>query len=240
VLGVGLTVLTDSARLDPIGALAGLAGTTCMGFGVVLTKRWGRPVSLLTMAGWQLTAGGLLLMSTALLAQGLPSTVDTENAAGYAYLSLVGGALVYALWCRGLERLPAAPVSLLGLLSPLLRSRRRLGRARPAAVTAPARRDGGSPRRCGRQADRAALPRNAAAGRPGGHVGAVVPQRRTQAVSTGVCQAPSCGHPSQRAQAAVERPAGSAGPPVHTIEACRPGSPMNIPATRSQPLWRSS
>jgi probable blue pigment (indigoidine) exporter len=120
VLGVGLTVLTDSARLDPIGVLAGLAGTTCMGFGVVLTKRWGRPVSLLTMTGWQLTAGGLLLLPTALLAEGLPATVSTENIAGYAYLSLVGGALAYALWFRGLERLPAASVSLLGLLSPLV------------------------------------------------------------------------------------------------------------------------
>ena len=78
VLGVGLTVLTDSARLDPIGVLAGLAGTTCMGVGVVLTKRWGRPVSLLTMTGWQLTAGGVLLMPTALLAEGLPATVSTH------------------------------------------------------------------------------------------------------------------------------------------------------------------
>jgi probable blue pigment (indigoidine) exporter len=39
---------------------------------------------------------------------------------GYAYLSLVGTLLAYTNWFSGLERLPAARVSLLGLLSPLV------------------------------------------------------------------------------------------------------------------------
>ena len=120
VLGVALTVLTASARLDPVGVLAGLTGTTCMAFGVVLTKRWGRPVPLVTMTGWQLAAGGLLLLPTALVLEGTPSGVSTENVAGYVYLSLVGGAAAYTLWFRGVERLPAASVSLLALLSPVV------------------------------------------------------------------------------------------------------------------------
>lgn len=120
VVGVGLTVLNASARLDPVGVLAGLAGTACMAFGVVLTKRWGRPVPLLTMTGWQLTAGGVLLLPAALLSEGVPSAVSVQNVGGYAYLSLVGGALAYTLWFRGVERLPAASVSLLALLSPLV------------------------------------------------------------------------------------------------------------------------
>jgi probable blue pigment (indigoidine) exporter len=41
------------------------------------------------------------------------------NLGGYAYLSLVGTALAYALWFRGLDRLPASSVSLLGQLSPV-------------------------------------------------------------------------------------------------------------------------
>jgi probable blue pigment (indigoidine) exporter len=119
--GVALAVLTAQARLDPIGLLAGLAGTASMALGLVLTKRWGRPdASLLTTTGWQLTAGGLLLAPLALSVEGLPTTLTGTNVAGYAYLSLVGTALAYTIWFRGLERLHAARVSLLGLLSPLV------------------------------------------------------------------------------------------------------------------------
>jgi uncharacterized membrane protein len=211
-----------------------------MGVGVVLTKRWGRPVSLLTMTGWQLTAGGLLLLPTALLAEGLPPTVSTENVAGYAYLSLVGGALAYWLWFRGVERLPAASVSLLGLLSPLVAAA--VGWAVLGQRLSPLQLVGMAVALGGVAAGQTAPPSRAAQTQvdPAGHVGAVVPQRRTPAVSTGVGQAPSCGHPSGLGQAAVERPAGRAGPPVHTIEACCSRQSDEVRATRSQPLWRSS
>lgn len=119
--GVTLAVLTASARLDPIGLLAGLTGTASMALGLVLTKRWGRPdASLLTTTGWQLTAGGLLLAPLAIGVEGLPATLTGANVAGYAYLALVGTALAYTIWFWGLQRLPAAQVSLLGLLSPVV------------------------------------------------------------------------------------------------------------------------
>jgi probable blue pigment (indigoidine) exporter len=121
VAGVALTVLTAAARLDAIGVLAGLVGAGSMALGLVLTKRWGRPsVPLLTSTGWQLTAGGLLLAPAALLAEGSPPALTAGNLAGYAYLALIGTALAYTVWFWGLERLPAARVSLLGLLSPLV------------------------------------------------------------------------------------------------------------------------
>lgn len=41
-------------------------------------------------------------------------------AGAVAYLALVNTALGYALWFRGLERLPASRVSFLGLLSPVV------------------------------------------------------------------------------------------------------------------------
>ena len=118
--GVALTVLTAEAALDPVGLLAGVAGTASMGVGVVLTKRWGRPAPLLTVTAWQLTAGGLLLLPLALLVEGAPPAMTATHVAGYAYLSLVGGALAYAVWFRGVERLPASSVSLLALLSPVV------------------------------------------------------------------------------------------------------------------------
>jgi probable blue pigment (indigoidine) exporter len=119
--GVTLAVLTAAARLDTLGVLAGLGGTVSMALGLVLTKRWGRPgVSLLTATGWQLTAGGLVLVPVALLTEGLPATLTAPQLGGYAYLSLVGTLLAYANWFHGLEHLPAARLSLLGLLSPVV------------------------------------------------------------------------------------------------------------------------
>ena len=119
--GVALAVLTASARLDTVGILAGLAGTMSMALGLTLTKRWGRPpASLLTATGWQLTAGGLVLVPVTLAIEGLPPALTWSNVAGYAYLSLVGTLIAYTIWFWGLERLPAANASLLGLLSPLV------------------------------------------------------------------------------------------------------------------------
>ena len=158
-------------------------------------------------------------MPTALLAEGLPATVSTENVAGYAYLSLVGGALAYALWFRGLERLPAASVSLLGLLSPLVAAA--VGWAVLGQRLSPLQLVGMAVALGGVTAGQSAPPSRAAWRQvdPAGHVGAVVPQRRTPAVRTGAGSASSDDHPSELGRPAVERPAGSAGPPLHTIQA---------------------
>lgn len=120
VAGVALTVLTAAARLDPIGLLAGVGGAASMALGLVLTKRWARPAGLLTVTGWQLTAGGVMLLPATLVVEGLPRSLSAANVGGYAYLSLVGTALAYTGWFRGVERLPAPSVSLLGLLSPVV------------------------------------------------------------------------------------------------------------------------
>ncbi|WP_188037359.1 EamA family transporter [Actinotalea sp. JY-7885] len=120
VVGVALLVLRASARLDTVGVVAGLVATGAMALGLVLTRRWGRPVGLLTATAWQLTAGGLLLVPVLLVAEGLPTHLTGRNLAGFAYLTLVGTALAYALWFRGLERLSPTHVSFLGLLSPLV------------------------------------------------------------------------------------------------------------------------
>jgi probable blue pigment (indigoidine) exporter len=121
VAGVGLVVLRADARLDTAGVLAGLAGAASMAAGTVLTKRWGRPegVGALTMTGWQLTAGGLLLMPVALLGEGPPPALDGRALAGYGYLAIANTAVAYWLWFRGIGRLPATSVAFLGLLSPL-------------------------------------------------------------------------------------------------------------------------
>ena len=119
--GVALAVLTATVGLDGVGVAAGVAGTTSMAFGLVLTKRWGQSgVSALTMTGWQLTAGGVLLAPLAVALEGPPPALTAVNVAGYLYLSFVGTALAYTIWFWGLNRLPAVQVSLLTLLSPLV------------------------------------------------------------------------------------------------------------------------
>ena len=90
VVGIGLVVLSPAARLDPLGVAAGLGGAASMATGVVFTKRWRRPAgaSAVTLAGWQLTGGGLLLLLPALLVDGVPPGIDARATAGYLWLGL--------------------------------------------------------------------------------------------------------------------------------------------------------
>lgn len=122
VLGVALVVLGPDAALDPVGVVTGLAGAASMATGVALTKRWGRPagVSPVAFAGWQLAAGGLVLVPFTAVLEGAPPTIDASAAVGYVWLGLVGGLLAYILWFRGIGALPVTSVALLGLLSPLV------------------------------------------------------------------------------------------------------------------------
>jgi probable blue pigment (indigoidine) exporter len=120
MVGVAMLVLRADAELDAVGVVAGLAGALSMATGVVLTKRWGRPVPLLTFTSWQLVAGGLVLLPLMLLAEGPPPMPTTTNLIGYAWLTIIGTVLAYNLWFRGVQAIPVAQVSLLGVLSPLV------------------------------------------------------------------------------------------------------------------------
>lgn len=121
VTGVSLLVLRSDAQLDGLGVAAAIGAAVAMATGVVLSKRWPSPAPLLATTGWQLTAGGLLLLPAALLVEGPPPTgLSTENLAGYGYLAIIGAGLAYALWFRGIRALSATDVTFLGLLSPLV------------------------------------------------------------------------------------------------------------------------
>ena len=118
--GVALLVLKSNAKLDTVGVLAALGAAVCMASGIVLTKRWGRPVGLLLFTGWQLTAGGLVLLPFMLSIEGLPSSISGKNLTGFLYLICLGSLFGYSVWFRGVERLPAVAVSFLGLVSPIV------------------------------------------------------------------------------------------------------------------------
>ncbi len=117
--GVGLLVLTPGAALDAVGVGAGLAGAAAMALATILTRKWRPPVSPLTSTAWQLTLGGLLLVPAALLFDPAPPVPSAANLIGLAWLGLIGAALTYALWFKGIARLDSATVSSLLFLSPL-------------------------------------------------------------------------------------------------------------------------
>lgn len=119
VVGVSLLVLTPEARLDTLGILAALGGAASMALGTVLTKTWQAPVPPLTFTAWQLTAGGILLLPMALLFEPPLPPLSPANVAGFVYLGLVGGAITYILWFRGIALLGPSAVSPLGRLSPV-------------------------------------------------------------------------------------------------------------------------
>jgi probable blue pigment (indigoidine) exporter len=55
-----------------------------------------------------------------LVAEGVPGDITVTNITGFAYLSVIGALIAYAVWFRGIERLPALAVSFLSLGSPLV------------------------------------------------------------------------------------------------------------------------
>lgn len=119
--GVALVMLRADTALDVVGVLAGLAGTSSMATATVLAKRWGRPdgVGAFAFTGWQLTAGGLMILPVAFLVEGRPPALGVSNLAGYGYMAAVSTGVAYWLWFRGIERLPANSIAFLALLSPV-------------------------------------------------------------------------------------------------------------------------
>jgi hypothetical protein len=65
-------VLRGADHLDAIGIAAAAGTAVCNTLGLLLTRRWARPdgVHHLTVTGWQMTAGGLLLLPAAVITEG--------------------------------------------------------------------------------------------------------------------------------------------------------------------------
>lgn len=119
IVGVGLLILGPDAQLDLIGIGAALAGAISMAFGTVLSRKWQPPVPPLSFAAWQLTSGGLMLVPIALWVEPAFPVPDAKAVAGLIWLGLIGAALTYVLFFRGIAKLGPASVAGLGFLSPL-------------------------------------------------------------------------------------------------------------------------
>lgn len=119
VIGMAALLLSPGAAWDPIGIAAALTGAACMAAGTYLTRRWQTNIPVLAFTAWQLLGGGLMLAPVAWIVDPPLPALSTTQVLGYAYLSIVGALLAYALWFRGIRRLSPVAVSSLGLLSPL-------------------------------------------------------------------------------------------------------------------------
>ncbi len=119
VLGMAALLLSPGARWDMAGVAAALVGTVCMAAGTFWSRRWRSDLPVLAFTGWQLLAGGIMLAPVAWLVDPPLPALTVTQVGGYVYLSLAGALLAYALWFRGIARLPSVAVSSLGLLSPV-------------------------------------------------------------------------------------------------------------------------
>jgi len=119
VLGMAALLLSPGARWDMVGVAAALVGTLCMAAGTFWSRRWRSDLPVLAFTGWQLLAGGVMLAPVAWAVDPPLPALTATHIAGYLYLSLAGALVAYALWFRGIARLPSVAVSSLGLLSPV-------------------------------------------------------------------------------------------------------------------------
>jgi probable blue pigment (indigoidine) exporter len=117
--GVALLVLTPHAALDLVGVAAALTGAVSMALGTVLARRWQPPVSAVTFTAWQLTAGGVLLLPVAMWFEPALPPLSAMNWVGFGWLGVVGAALTYILWFRGVSRLEPSAIASLAFLSPV-------------------------------------------------------------------------------------------------------------------------
>jgi len=90
-----------------------------MAAGTFWSRRWRSDLPVLAFTGWQLLAGGVMLAPVAWAVDPPLPALTATHIAGYLYLSLAGALVAYALWFRGIARLPSVAVSSLGLLSPV-------------------------------------------------------------------------------------------------------------------------
>jgi probable blue pigment (indigoidine) exporter len=120
-VGVAFLVLQSDARLDAVGLIAMTGAMIMFSAATVLTKRWGRPEGMTSIAvtGWIFLFAGLTLLPVTLLIEGVPDHLTARNIGGLIYLVLISGIVAYAVWFWGLERLSASAVTFLTLLNPV-------------------------------------------------------------------------------------------------------------------------
>jgi probable blue pigment (indigoidine) exporter len=119
IIGVVLLVGAAAGTIDPLGVAASLGAMILSSIGSILARKWSDGTPLIASTGWQLIAGGLILLPLALALEGVPAVPTPIQFAGYAWISLVATAIAFVAWFAGLRALPAQRVGIVGLLNPV-------------------------------------------------------------------------------------------------------------------------
>ncbi|MCW2755796.1 MAG: EamA family transporter [Marmoricola sp.] len=126
LVGVALLVLRSPGHVDTLGLVGAFGSVLVSAVGFVLIKRWPAPTTalsvrepdMLTLVSWQLVVGGLALLPVGLIVEGAPPAMDGRAVLGFTWIAVAGTGLAYFCWFRGLSRMPAGAVSLIGLVNP--------------------------------------------------------------------------------------------------------------------------
>ncbi|MCW2855117.1 MAG: EamA family transporter [Marmoricola sp.] len=118
LVGVALLVLRSPGHVDTLGLVGAFGSVLVSAVGFVLIKRWPAPTDMLTVVSWQLVVGGLALLPVGLIVEGAPPALDGRAVLGFTWIAVAGTGLAYFCWFRGLSRMPAGAVSLIGLVNP--------------------------------------------------------------------------------------------------------------------------
>jgi probable blue pigment (indigoidine) exporter len=118
--GVTVLVFQTADGVTALGLAGAFGSVFISALGFLLVKRWAPPTDMLTMVSWQLVAGGLFLIPVALLVEGTPPAVDLRAIGGYLWIAVAGTGLAQWCWFRGLTRMPAGSVSIIGLINPVV------------------------------------------------------------------------------------------------------------------------
>ena len=119
-MGVSLVVMSSQAHLDTIGIMAAIGSMLAIATGGVMMNKWGvPPIPLIAFTGWQLLIAGVELTVVAVIANDLPTTINTANIMGLALLAVALTAVPFALWFGAIERAGAVAVAPFMLLVPV-------------------------------------------------------------------------------------------------------------------------
>ncbi len=119
VIGMTLLFSAPGKVWDTAGFAAALVGTASMASGTYLSRRWSNDMPIMGFTGWQLVLGGLFILPIAIAMESPMPRLTLTNWLGYGYLTMLGTALAYSLWFRGISKISPVAVSALGFLSPV-------------------------------------------------------------------------------------------------------------------------
>lgn len=122
IIGTAMVTFAGHIANDPLGVIAGIVAIISLATASLLVKRWKLPegATPLTMTGWVLTAGGIVLTIAAAFVDGAPKIHGGSGWLAALWLAAITGFVAYLCFYYGLENLPATAVAPLSLLTPVV------------------------------------------------------------------------------------------------------------------------